>query len=102
MKELKKTEIVELTITRDSICYADDIDSPHKKIVKGRFYKNTKLFIDSIVSEYLPVIYENNYSWEIVLNGKTIGFINNSEVYSMIDKASFLDVNSIHFIYKTD
>jgi hypothetical protein len=92
---------VNIKLTRDSVCLADDIEDHETNAV---FYcSNDTMEIISIVNyhKYLPSIAGANHWWECILNNETIGKILGNYTKIIVNKSEveFKDNNELYFKY---
>ena len=95
----KKELIIDIELTRDSVCAGDDIDAPHKKIVKMNSIIDTIALVTKISQNYLPAIAGQNHHWECLLNDKIIAIIEKDKILPKIYCVKYDEDNTIHFTY---
>ena len=90
---------IQLKLTRDSVCIADDIDNHTKIISIASPCDITKTMMD-IAKEYLPSVAGYGHTWECVLNGTKCAVINgNCAKIAFIADAVYSEMNDLYFKY---
>ena len=64
-----------IKITRDSVCAADDFDPPHEKIIRNIEKRNLAEICEEIKDNYLPRNVENGSTWIIYQDKELLGII---------------------------
>ena len=100
LKVLIDRPMIQVVLTRDSVCMADDIDAPHEKIIEVPSFKDPKDFAKQLASNgYLPSIAGSGHSWVCELNGLKIARFGFFGVKALVRENAFLIENRAHFIY---
>jgi hypothetical protein len=100
LKVLIDRPIIQVVLTRDSVCMADDVDAPHEKIVEVPSFTEPKTFAKQIASSgYLPSIAGSGHTWVCELNGLKIARFGLLGVKALVPEIAFLIENRAHFIY---
>jgi len=92
---------VQIKLTRQSVCMADDMIKPdHTKTISVILQHNTEEMVMSIAKEYLPRIAGYGHTWTCILNGIKCAKIegNCANITSIFD-VSFFATNEMHFDY---
>jgi len=64
------------TVTRDSVCAADDVDAPHKKRILIVKAGSERELIESVLKKYpLPQIAGNQATWVVERNERKVAVI---------------------------
>ena len=71
----KKELIIDIELTRDSVCAGDDIDAPHKESININFIPEPIKLVSKISQKYLPIVNSQNHKWECKLNDKIVAVI---------------------------
>ncbi len=98
---IKDRPQVKTTITRDSVCMADDCEAPHEKKITIPSFVDPAVLATGISSGYLPLVHGTGHTWICSLNGKRIAEIKNDGVDSLVKELSYMDENEIHFTYQS-
>jgi len=97
---LKERPTVQVVLTRDSVCMADDVEAPHEKIIEISSFVDPKAFAKQIVSKgYLPSIAGSGNSWICELNGIKIAKFGLFGIKRLVPETPFSVENRAHFIY---
>jgi hypothetical protein len=99
---LKHTPKITITVTRDSVCAADDCDAPHEKTVSLPSFIDPIDFIRELLTRYsLPHISGGAATWTCHFNGENIAVIAQQwpSPKAMIAEMAFLETNELHFEY---
>lgn len=64
-----------IKITRESVCAADDLSAPHEKIIRNIEKKNISSILEEIKDKYLPQNVTNGSTWVVYQNKERIGII---------------------------
>lgn len=98
---LKNKPNVEIKVTRDSVCMADDCDAPHERNITQPSFIETDIFIKSLISGYLPTVQGTRHTWDCFLNNTLIGTASISGVISKVVEVEYREVNHVHFKYNS-
>ena len=99
---LKNSPKISVTVTRDSVCAADDCNAPHEKTVRMLSFLDPIAFIRELLVSYsLPGISGGEATWTCHFNGKKIAVIAQqwASPRSLISEMTFLEKNKMHFEY---
>ena len=67
---------ITITVTRDSVCAADDVMAPNLKEIVVHSFTEPEDFISAVVSGYdMPQIQGSRAVWEVLLNEQKIGIV---------------------------
>lgn len=93
---------VQVTITRDSVCMADDKED-HTKFIKVIFNRNTQDTIMSIAQKYLPNIMGDGHTWDCFLDGSRVATINGNckKITSAPNCHAFRNGGKLYFKYNS-
>jgi hypothetical protein len=97
---LKSSPKINITVTRDSVCAADDCDAPHKKTVTLPSFLDPIDFIREILVRYsLPQISGGEAARTCHLNGEKIAVIAQQWSFpkATVTEMKFLEINELHF-----
>ena len=92
-------ERVALTITRDSVCLADDYDAPHERSMEAPSCLDPAAFARAVGSGYLPSVAGVGHRWTCLLNEVPIAKISPFATQSLVATTPFAEVNRVHFRY---
>lgn len=95
----KERPQVELVLTRDSVCAADDGDAPHETKVKMRSFLDAEALARETSSGYLPNVAGVGHSWTCLLNDKEIAEIKTTGIKPLVREIRYEERNRIHFAY---
>ena len=98
----KDRRALRITITRDSVCAADDINAPHKKNVSSYSFLDPGVLAQQLTSRYpLPQIAGGKATWLCRLNGEAIAVVAQqwASPRSLKKRIQFLKENQVHFEY---
>ncbi len=102
-KTFKSKNKVKIILTRDSVCYEDSINAPHKKILKLELFSDPSFLIKTLGYNYIPYVSGKNHSWICKLNGDIIGIVNGNNfdnIVKTVNGVQFSKLNKVHFNYK--
>jgi hypothetical protein len=91
-----------VTVTRDSVCAADDVDAPHRQVISVPENRDAVAFLLSILVRYpLPSIHGRKATWECSVDGRRIGVVAQQWARPVVHvKQVELERSaSLHFIY---
>lgn len=98
LKVLIDRPIIQVVLTRDSLCMADDIDAPHEKIIEVPSLLDPKAFAKQLASNgYLPT----HYTWICELNRLEIARFGFLGVKALVSENAFMIENRAHFRYQS-
>lgn len=98
---LKDRPQIELTVTRDSVCAADDCEAPHEKRIKIHSFVDPADLATATSSGYLPSIAGIGHSWTCELNGMKIAEIKNNGTDLLVKELTYQEENEVHFSYRS-
>lgn len=98
---LKDRPKINIILTRDSVCAADDCDAPHEKSVRIDSFTDPKELARETSCGYLPNVAGVGHVWTCVLNDTKSAEIKTDRIRPLMREASFSEVNRIHFVYKS-
>ena len=93
---------IEVVVTRDSVCAADDCDAPHTQTVRMPSFVDPIEFVREIKNRYpLPMISGGRATWTCHLNKTKIAVIAQewTSPKAKVHELSFLEQNEVHFKY---
>ena len=90
---------VEIIITRDSVCMADDINPTHTDIIHFDSSKPPKELIKFISDNYLAKVSGFGHVWEIYLNEQLVGTTSFFRTKVKAEKLTFLAKNYVNCRY---
>jgi len=96
---LKNRPTLDLKLTRDSVCAADDCDAPHEKTISVHSFLDPVALISHVSTGYLPSIGGVGHSWDCVLNGRMIGTISQDGIKPRVREVEYEAMNALHFVY---
>lgn len=65
-----------ISVTRDSVCAADDVMAPNEKQIEIHSFTDPEAFMRAVAAEYgMPTIQGGKATWEVFLNDEKIGVI---------------------------
>lgn len=97
---IKNRPKLEIRLTRDSVCTADDVDAPHEKTVTTYSFLDPVALASYVSSGYLPSVQGGGHTWDCTLNGKVIATISTSKIEPKVSEVVYsAAVNDLHFIY---
>ena len=93
-------ENMQIELTRDSVCMADDMDDHTKTINIGSQHTMHSTIMD-IAKKYLPSIAGYGHSWDCLLNGRKIAVIhgNCEKITPLTDAVFFSEGSRLFFKY---
>lgn len=91
---------IQLTLTRDSVCMADDIED-HTKIIDIVSQRSTQETIMYIAKKYLPRISGYGHSWGCFIDEEKIATIrgNCKEIILSVNNPILSDGGKLNFTY---
>ena len=98
---LKDRPRINVILTRDSVCAADDCDAPHEKEIEIYSFTDPVALAREASSGFLPTVAGLGHSWICVLNEAEIAEITTTEIRSLVRDANFSETNRIHFAYRS-
>lgn len=98
---LKKKPLLEVILTRDSVCAGDDCDAPHDCIVHVPSFIDPVDFSRAVSGGYLPSVAGFGHSWICRLNGIQIAEIKVMKITPLVEKLVFEEKNTAHFLYRS-
>jgi hypothetical protein len=98
---LKDRPRINVVITRDSVCAADDCHAPHERSVYVYSFTDPEVFARETSMGYLPNVAGAGHSWSCHLNGKKIAEIKPDSIHSMVCDLEYQETNLIHFVYNS-
>lgn len=98
---LKNKPNVEIRITRDSVCMADDCNAPHEIKITQSSFIDPEVFIRNIYSGYLPSIAGVGHTWECFLNETLVGIISINQIVPRVIHIEYRTENHVHFKYNS-
>lgn len=90
---------ISVTVTRDSVCAADDFDAPHERQLEAYSLLDAAAFAQAVSQGYLPSVAGVGHTWTCVLNDVRIAEIGGSGIRSLVRTTPFAEVNRVHFVY---
>jgi hypothetical protein len=97
---IKNRPKVEIRLTRDSVCAADDVDAPHEDTVTMYTFLDPVALTSHVSSGYLPTVQGAGHTWDCELNGKVIATISTSKIEPKVSEVVYSAAeNHLHFIY---
>jgi len=96
---LKDRPKIDVILTRDSVCAADDCDAPHEKSMRVHSFTDPEVLAREISTGYLPNVAGVGHSWICVLNDTKIAEIKTDGIRPLVREASLGEANRIHFVY---
>jgi hypothetical protein len=96
---LKDRPKINVILTRDSVCAADDCDAPHEKSLRAHSFTDPEALARETSAGYLPNVAGVGHSWICRLNDVKIAEIKTDGVRSLVREVEFAETNRIHFIY---
>ena len=96
---LKKKPKINIRLTRDSVCAADDYEALHERTISVYSFTDPMVLVTHIASGYLPTINGVGHTWDCVLNETIIATISVNEIQSKVSEVVYDKNNHIHFIY---
>ena len=91
--------MIDVVLTRDSVCAADDSDAPHEKSMRVHSFTDPEALARETSTGYLPNVAGVGHSWVCALNGRKIAEIKTDEIRPLVVEAEFSETNRIHFVY---
>ena len=91
---------IKITLTRDSVCLADDMEDHTRKAIFIK--RNPNEMTMDIAKGYLPAICGKNHYWECILNNSNYAVIHGNCNSITIKKEVIFDEkedNQLHFKY---
>lgn len=98
---LKDRTRIDVLLTRDSVCAADDCDAPHERAIKIYSFTDPVVLARETSSGYLPSVAGIGHSWICALNEIQIAEITTTEIRPLVREAKFSETNRVHFTYKS-
>lgn len=99
---LKDRPKVEVAVTRDSVCAADDVMAPNREDIVIHSFTEPKDFIRAVAAEYgMPTIHGGKATWEVILNDQKVGVIAQewNSPRATVDEISFQEDNHVFLRY---
>lgn len=99
---LKNKPRINIRVTRDSVCAADDVDAPHDQTISLPSFVNPTDFIRELLVHYsLPQIANGSATWTCHLNKNKIAVVAQQWISpkAITTELEFLDDNELHFKY---
>jgi hypothetical protein len=99
---LKHRPRINIRVTRDSVCAADDVNAPHEKTISLPSFLDPIDFIRELLVLYsLPQISGGSATWTCHLNGRKIAVFAQQwpSPKAIATEMEFLDSNELHFEY---
>lgn len=90
-----------ITLTRDSVCAADDFDAPHEKTLVIYSFIDPTHFIREISTGYLPSVAGTGHTWDCLLNNIHIGTISIDGIRTFVKQITYLQENHVYFRYNS-
>lgn len=91
---------VTITLTRDSVCAADDADAPHEKSVRIHSFVDPLVLAGETYTGYFPHVNGTDHHWICILNGNRIATIEGrGKITPLVPEIVYQTVNRIHFLY---
>ncbi|TBN04894.1 hypothetical protein EYD45_06430 [Hyunsoonleella flava] len=98
---LKHKPAIEIRVTRDSVCMADDCFAPHESYITQPSFVNPEAFIKNLYPGYLPSISGVGHTWECFLNETLIGIILVNKVVLKVSEIEYEKENHVYFKYNS-
>lgn len=101
-KVLKSSPQIKISVTRDSVCAADDCDASHEKIITTPSFIEPSELAFQIASKYgLPNISGGKAAWVYQFNGINIAVLAQqwSFAKALVSEISYKENNVINFVY---
>jgi len=95
-----KPEII-IRLTRDSVCAADDFDTPHEKNLKINSFLDPTILVSNIYTNYLPSVNGYGHSWDCILNEQIIAVISVKGIEAKVFEITYQENNVMHFKYNS-
>ncbi|MCL4837002.1 MAG: hypothetical protein KJ058_03420 [Thermoanaerobaculia bacterium] len=96
---LKGRPTIGVSLTRESVCAADDGHAPHEKRVEVYSFLDPEALVRELASAYLPSVAGVGHSWTCLLNGVRVAEVTSSGIRSLIRETPFAEENRVHFVY---
>lgn len=96
---LKDRPKIDMQLTRDSVCAADDIDAPYEQTVSTYSFLDPVALASHLSSGYLPSVQGVGHSWDCEFNGKVIATITTAKIEPKVSEVVYSAANHLHFIY---
>jgi hypothetical protein len=96
---LKDKPQINIKMTRDSVCAADDFDAPHEKNMSTYSFVDPVVLTSHLSSGYLPRVSGVGHTWDCVLNGKVIATVAVDNIKAKSREVVYAENNHIHFVY---
>lgn len=93
---IKERPRIQVILTRDSVCAADDVDAPHAKEIEIYSFLDPAVLARETSSGYLPTVAGTGHSWTCVLNKTRIAEIKTAEIRPLVREVKFSEENQIH------
>ncbi|HPA70821.1 MAG TPA: hypothetical protein PKY31_01040 [Spirochaetota bacterium] len=96
-----------ITVTRDSVCAADDVDAPHVKTVSIGDDWSIEEILSRIIPSYLPLISGGKATWSVAADNPIAVMAQEwgkprllcLPEYPFHDTPGFVKITSLHFNY---
>jgi hypothetical protein len=91
-----------VTVTRDSVCAADDVLAPHQKKIALPASEDPEVLLRSVLLTYwLPLIQGGKATWVCAVDGRPIGVVAQQwsapKVFNR--RVKIEEISAIHFAY---
>jgi hypothetical protein len=96
---LRDRPTVTVELTRNSVCAADDFDTPHKKQITIHSFTDPVAFAQVTSLDYLPSVSGYGHAWTCCLNGNKIAKIKTTGIEPLTDEVNYSTENKVHFTY---
>ena len=99
---LKSKPKVNIKVTRDSVCAADDCLAPHEKMILTPSFTDPEELAFQVASKYgLPTISGGEATWICIFNGLKIAVLAQqwTSAKALVSQISYEDKNEIFFEY---
>ncbi len=90
-----------ISLTRDSVCAADDCNAPHQRDIQTYSFTDPTQFIREVSSGYLPTVAGIDHTWDCMLNDVRVGRISDHGISPLVKEITYLQENRAHFRYNS-
>ena len=91
--------MIDVILTRDSVCASDDSEAPHELLVRVESLADPEILVRRTATGYLPSVAGIGHMWSCHLNNMKIAEITTDGVQALVSSVEFDETNRIHFVY---
>ena len=91
---------IQVEITRDSVCMADDLHD-NTKTLHLELHLDSSTTIYDIAKGYLPTVAGRGHSWSCFLNGEMVAVVDGNciKITTLINEPNFASGSKLYFKY---